>query len=125
MTLVVVRKDRIELKQQVHFKANKSEILPDSYRMLRQVAQAIKDVPRLTIRVEGHTDNVGKLDHNMKLSQSRAEAVKGFLVRAGVDRKQVVAEGYGPTRPIASNKTRAGKAANRRVEFRIVSQDKK
>lgn len=125
MTLVVVRKDRIELRQQVHFKANKSVILPDSYKLLRQVARAIKDVPQLTIRVEGHTDNVGKQERNMKLSQSRAESVKGFLVRAGVDRKQIIAEGYGATRPIASNTTRAGKAANRRVEFRIVSQDKK
>ena len=58
----------------------------------------------------------------MKLSQSRADAVRGFLVKQGVDARQVASEGYGPTRPIASNLTRAGKAANRRVEFRMADR---
>jgi len=120
-TLVVVRRDRIEIKHQIHFRAAKSVILPSSYELLRQVAQVIKDAgPAVRVRVEGHTDNVGKLDKNIKLSQNRADAVKTFLVRQGVNRKQLISEGYGPTRPIASNTTRAGKAANRRVEFRIV-----
>jgi outer membrane protein OmpA-like peptidoglycan-associated protein len=122
MTLVVVRRDRIEIKHQVHFRPNKSVILPDSFDLLRQVAQVIKDAPQINVRIEGHTDNVGKLDRNMKLSQSRADSVKEFLVRQGVDAKHVIAEGYGPTRPIASNATKAGKAANRRVEFRIVDK---
>jgi OOP family OmpA-OmpF porin len=118
-TLIVVRKDRIELKQQVHFKPNRSVILPDSFELLRQVASALKDAPAVNIRVEGHTDNVGKLEKNMKLSQARADAVRDFLVKQGVDARQVVSEGFGPTRPIASNLSRSGKAANRRVEFRM------
>ena len=121
-TLIIVKKDRIELKQQVHFKPSKSVILPDSFELLRQVATALKDAPGVSIRIEGHTDNVGKLDKNMKLSQSRADAVRGFLVKQGVDARQVASEGYGPTRPIASNLTRAGKAANRRVEFRMADR---
>ena len=118
-TLIVVRKDRIELKQQVHFKPNKSVILPDSFELLRQVARALQDAPAVNIRVEGHTDNVGKLQKNLTLSQARADAVRDFLVKQGVDARQITTQGYGPTRPIASNLTRAGKAANRRVEFRM------
>jgi len=119
-TLIVVRKDRIELKQQIHFATSKAVILKDSYRVLRQVARALKDAPGVTVRVEGHTDNVGSRDRNLKLSQRRADAVKEFLVRQGVLRSRIVSEGFGPTRPIAPNTNRAGRAANRRVEFRIV-----
>lgn len=120
MTLVVVKRDRIEIKQQIHFRPAKSIILKDSYDLLKQVAQVIKDAPKITVRIEGHTDNVGKLQTNLRVSQARADAVKDFLVKQGVDPKQLVAIGYGPTRPIASNATKAGKALNRRVEFRIV-----
>jgi OOP family OmpA-OmpF porin len=118
--LIVIKKDRIEIKQQIHFKPARAVILPDSYPTLRQVAQALKDSPNLQVRIEGHTDNVGKPATNLKLSQSRADAVRDWLVSQGVDKKQLTAEGFGSTRPIASNATRAGKTLNRRVEFRIV-----
>ena len=124
-TLVVVRKDRIEIKQQIHFKPAKSVILKDSFELLNQVANVLKDAPRILVRIEGHTDNVGKLKTNMAVSQARADAVKAYLVKQGVDGKQLAAIGYGPTRPIASNATKAGKAMNRRVEFRIVEADQK
>jgi outer membrane protein OmpA-like peptidoglycan-associated protein len=123
--LVVVRKDRIEIKQQVHFRPAKSVILPDSYELLREVAQVPKDAPHIFVRVEGHTDNVGRMQTNMRVSQARADAVKAFLVKQCCDPKHIIALGYGPTRPIASNSTRAGKALNRRVEFRIVEADQK
>jgi len=119
-TLIVVRKDRIELKQQIHFAPNKDLILKNSYRVLRQVARALKDAPGVIVRIEGHTDDIGSPAHNLQLSQRRADAVKEFLVRQGVLRSRIVAEGFGPTRPIAPNTNRAGRAANRRVEFRIV-----
>jgi len=122
MSLVIVKKDRIEIKQQVHFARNRSRILPDSFEVLRQVAAVVKDTPSLHVRIEGHTDNVGKLDSNLKLSQDRADAVKEFLLKQNVPPVQLIAEGYGPTRPIASNASRAGKAANRRVEFRLIAQ---
>jgi OmpA-OmpF porin, OOP family len=118
-TLVIVRKDRIELKQQIHFSPNRARILKDSFPVLRQVARALKDAPGVSVRVEGHTDDIGSLERNMKLSQERADAVKEFLVRQGVGRSRMAAEGFGPTRPIAPNTTKAGRAANRRVEFRI------
>ncbi|MBS2024598.1 MAG: DUF4398 and OmpA-like domain-containing protein [Deltaproteobacteria bacterium] len=119
-TLIIVRADRIELKQQIRFANGKSTILSPSFNMLRQVAQALKDAPAVKFRIEGHTDNTGSLETNTKLSQARADAVKLFLVAQGVPDSQLTAQGYGPTRPIASNATKAGKAANRRVEFRKI-----
>jgi outer membrane protein OmpA-like peptidoglycan-associated protein len=116
--LIVVKRDRIELKQQIHFQPNRAVILSDSYDLLREVAEAIKDVPA-AIRIEGHTDNVGKRSENLKLSQSRAEAVKEYLMKEGVEGKQLIPVGYGPKRPIASNSTKAGRTLNRRVEFRM------
>lgn len=117
--LVVVRRDRIELRQQVGFAANRSVILRGSHELLRQVARALKDAPGVTVRIEGHTDNVGRPSRNLKLSQARAEAVKAFLVGQGVEPGRIAAEGFGHLRPIASNANKAGRSANRRVEFRI------
>jgi outer membrane protein OmpA-like peptidoglycan-associated protein len=116
--LIVVRRDRIELKQQIHFQPNRAKILRDSYEVLDEVAEAIRVAP-VTVRIEGHTDNVGKRKENVTLSQARADAVKEYLIRGGVGEKQLTAVGYGPKRPIASNSTRAGRTLNRRVEFRI------
>ena len=117
--LIVVRRDRIELKQQIHFQPNRARILSDSFDVLREVAQALKDVPNASVRIEGHTDNVGKRSENLSLSQERADSVKEFLVKEGVPAVQLKSVGYGQKRPIASNSTRAGRTLNRRVEFRI------
>lgn len=123
-TLIIVRKDRIELRQQIHFSPNRDIILKGSFPVLRQVARAMKDAPGVVVRIEGHTDNVGTRNRNQKLSQRRAEAVKEFLVRQGVFRARMMAEGFGQARPIAPNTNRAGRAANRRVEFRLVEPAK-
>lgn len=121
-TLIIVRRDRIELKQTVNFAVNRSRILKNSFELLRQVATALKDAPQVRVRVEGHTDNVGKLKHNKKLSQERADAVKEFLEKEGVEGFRMTAEGFGPTRPVAPNTSRRNRAKNRRVEFRIVDE---
>ena len=121
--LIVVRRDRIELKQQIHFQPNRARILRDSYEVLDEVAEAIRDAP-VAVRIEGHTDNVGKRKENVSLSQARADAVREYLIRGGVGEKRLTAVGYGPKRPIASNSTRAGRKLNRRVEFRLDEADK-
>ena len=121
--LVVVKKDRIEIKQQVHFATNRWKILHDSYDLLEQVALVLKDSPKIKVRVEGHTDSVGSLSHNMSLSQHRAESVVEFLIEHGVDADRLRPKGFGPTRPLASNATAMGRAQNRRVEFHIVRGD--
>ena len=121
--LVVVKKDRIEIKQQVHFATNKWKILHDSYELLEQVAMVLKDSPNIKVKIEGHTDSMGSLDHNMKLSQHRAESVAEFLIEHGVDGSRLTSKGYGPTRAIASNASAIGRAQNRRVEFHILRSD--
>jgi outer membrane protein OmpA-like peptidoglycan-associated protein len=118
--LIVVKKDRIEIKQQLRFKPNRAVLLSESYPVLTQVAQALKDSPGLAVRIEGHTDNVGKAAANLKLSQARADAVRDYLIKQGVEPKQLTAEGFGSKRPIASNASRTGRVLNRRVEFRVV-----
>jgi OmpA-OmpF porin, OOP family len=120
-TLVEVKKEKIEIKQQVHFATAKYRVLPDSFPLLNQVAQVLNDFPKMRVSIEGHTDTVGGEASNMRLSQKRAEAVLDYLVAKGISPERLEAVGYGPTKPIASNKTVKGKAKNRRTEFRIVA----
>ncbi len=70
--------------------------------------------------IEGHTDDRGDASYNQELSQRRAQAVVAFLIDQGVDRSRLTAVGVGETQPIASNKTKRGRATNRRVEFVIL-----
>ncbi len=119
--LIVVTAQKIELKQTVFFKTGQAIIEKKSYEMLKEVADAIKSAPYIKkVIIEGHTDNVGSRTLNVKLSQSRAEAVREFLVDEGVDPSKLEAIGYGPDKPIAPNKTEKGRSQNRRVEFKIV-----
>ena len=69
------------------------------------------------MEIRGYTDNTGKKTANMKLSQSRAESVKAWLVKKGIAADRITARGYGPDNPIADNKTKEGRAQNRRIEF--------
>ncbi|HEY1166646.1 MAG TPA: OmpA family protein, partial [Chitinophaga sp.] len=72
-----------------------------------------------SLKLAGHTDNVGRDDNNMRLSKDRAESVKQYLVSQGANPSRIEATGYGETQPIASNKTAAGRQKNRRVEFTL------
>jgi OOP family OmpA-OmpF porin len=118
--LVQVREDRIEVKQPLHFKPNRAVLLTDSLPVLQEVANALKQARAVRVRVEGHTDRVGERDENLKLSQARADAVREYLVTQGVEATRLSAEGFGWSRPIASNITKEGRSQNRRVEFRIL-----
>jgi outer membrane protein OmpA-like peptidoglycan-associated protein len=120
--LVVVTKQKIELKQKVFFATAKTRILPRSYPLLTEVAKVLKDRPEIYVRIEGHTDSRGSNSYNLRLSQGRANSVRTFLVQRGIDPVRMQAMGYGEDRPIASNRTRAGRAMNRRVEFFITKQ---
>jgi outer membrane protein OmpA-like peptidoglycan-associated protein len=122
-TLVEVKKEKIEIKQQVHFATAKYRVLKGSLPLLNQVVQVMNDYPKMRVSIEGHTDNVGRETTNMRLSQRRAEAVRDYLVSKGISPTRLEATGFGPTKPIASNKTARGKAKNRRTEFRIASSE--
>jgi OOP family OmpA-OmpF porin len=114
---------KIEILEKVMFDYNKATIKVESHELLNDVAEVIKENPSITkIRVEGHTDSDGSDKYNKDLSQKRADAVKKFLVKAGIAEDKLEAVGYGEERPIADNSTDEGKEKNRRVEFNIVGQ---
>jgi OOP family OmpA-OmpF porin len=120
--LVEVKEDKIEILQQVHFGTGKAVILADSYPLLAQVVDAIVRNGIKRVRIEGHTDNQGNPELNLKLSKDRAQAVAAHLVKAGIDASRLEVEGYGDTRPIAPNLTPRGRELNRRVEFVILER---
>jgi len=83
-------------------------------------AEVLISHPAINISIEGHTDNSGTAAGNQKLSERRAAAVKAYLVTKGISADRMITAGYGQSRPIADNKTAEGRAANRRVEFKII-----
>lgn len=118
--LVVLRKEKIEIKKQVHFSTNTDVILPDSSQLLDEVAAIILDNPSLSLlRIEGHTDDKADDAYNQSLSERRARAVVRALIERGVAPSRLTPVGFGEVKPIASNKTEKGRATNRRVEFMI------
>lgn len=102
----------------IYFETGKSALKPESAPAIAEVAKLLKQDAALKIYVVGHTDNVGSLDGNMKLSQDRAQAVAQELIRThGIDAARLKAYGDGPYAPVASNDSEDGRAKNRRVEL--------
>ena len=119
--LVEVKNGVIVIFQPVFFATIKDTILKKSFPVLNAVADALKAEPEIKkIMIEGHTDNRGKASKNMELSDRRARSVMNYLIGKGIAAERLDAQGYGDSKPVASNKTSKGRAANRRVEFHIV-----
>jgi len=108
-----------EYAKVIYFDTGKATFKPKTIETLNAVVAILLKYPTAEFDVEGHTDSVGSAKSNMALSQRRAEAVVEYLVAHGVKSK-LNAKGYGETRPIATNRTRAGRAKNRRVEINLV-----
>jgi uncharacterized repeat protein (TIGR01451 family) len=122
--MVVIREGGLDIIDAVYFDTNKAVIQRRSYGLLDNVAQVMLSHPEIPkFRVEGHTDDRGDDDSNLGLSQRRAEAVVAYLQKKGVPAERLEAVGYGETKPIAGNDTKAGRAANRRVVFKILGPD--
>ncbi len=119
---IIVKEDKIELKQKVFFKTNKATIMAVSFNMLEEVASALKENQKIKVRIEGHTDSVGRDKYNLKLSDQRAKSVRDFMIKQGITPDRLVAIGYGEERPIADNSTEEGRDMNRRVEFNIIKE---
>lgn len=107
----------------IQFENGKATIKSNSHKILNDIAKIFIDNPAYYVEVQGHTDNVGKYSFNMDLSERRAQAVRTYLIKQGVPAKRLTAHGYGPDKPIADNKTSAGRAKNRRVEFMITFEE--
>ena len=113
--------EKVVLKN-IFFDTNKATLKPESYTELNNVFKLLTTNPTLRIEISGHTDNVGSAQLNNTLSQARAKAVVDYLVVNGIDPSRLEYKGYGFMQPIASNDSPAGRAQNRRVEFKILSE---
>jgi OOP family OmpA-OmpF porin len=114
----------VRVLQQVHFATASATILPDSFPMLQEIANLLKANPQIKrMTIDGHTDNRGDAAMNKRLSDARAKSVMQWLVQHDVAQDRLEAHGYGLERPIADNNSNEGRAANRRVEFKIVDED--
>jgi outer membrane protein OmpA-like peptidoglycan-associated protein len=122
--LVYVTEKEVKITEQIKFKFDSAEILAESDGLLTSIKKVLDDHPELKqIRIEGHTDNVGKPDYNKKLSERRAQSVMDWLTKKGVKKERLIAKGFGQEEPIDTNDTDPGRANNRRVAFTILQRD--
>jgi len=122
---VRIEEQQIKITEQIKFKTDSAEILPESDGVLTEIADTFKSHPEINkTRVEGHTDATGEPGYNRELSRRRAEAVSNWLTAHGVERNRLQSVGMGQDRPIDTNATEEGRRNNRRVEFHIVDERK-
>jgi outer membrane protein ompA family P60 len=107
------------------FDVNKSVVKTQAEFILDNIAKIMNENDDFNFIIEGHTDNTGVAEHNLQLSQERADAIKAYLIRKGVKAKRLEAKGYGQTRPIESNDTERGREINRRVEINVAKEETK
>lgn len=112
----------VQLLKPIQFEFAKATIKHVSYPILNEVVTLMKARPNIRIGVYGHTDSRGAHDLNMKLSKDRAHSVMEYLIHHGIASGRLESQGFGPDKPIATNKTAAGRAKNRRVEFKILNE---
>jgi outer membrane protein OmpA-like peptidoglycan-associated protein len=104
----------------IRFVTGKAQIDPACDPTMQQIAGILNEYPGFRVQVDGHTDNVGRAESNMKLSQARAEAVVSYLVqKKGIAAKRLTSKGWGDQQPIADNGSEAGRVKNRRVDFTV------
>lgn len=103
----------------IQFEFNSAKLKKSSYKSLDEVVAILKSDNTLLLSIDGHTDNVGDAAVNQKMSENRAAACKDYMVSKGIDASRLKATGYGSTKPVADNKTSAGRAKNRRTDMTI------
>lgn len=115
---------KLRFELMVEFDSGQATIKKEYLKNLNEVGKALKMYPKLAGVIEGHTDNIGTEDANQKLSERRAVTVKEYLVQTfGIDPIRLRAQGLGPSRPVATNDTPAGRGQNRRIECRLTEPE--
>ena len=104
----------------VHFDFGRSSLRPESFSELEELVTFLKRKDEVKVEIAGHTDNIGKDDDNLKLSQDRANTIRNYLLKKGIQPTRVTAKGYGAKEPVADNTTDEGRQLNRRTEVRIL-----
>jgi len=112
-----------EFATSIKFKSNRFSFATGVASKLDAIVSVMKNFEKAKFSVEGYTDSVGAASYNQKLSEKRANAVMKYLVSHGISADRLTAKGYGEANPIASNMNRAGRAANRRVEIKVVNKE--
>lgn len=120
---VEIKDDRLEISQTILFVTGKAKLLEQSFPILGEIAQILKDNPNLRIEIGGHTDSRGSDTINQKLSQARADEVRKWLIqKGGIEEGRLTAVGYGESVPLVTpDDTELKRAKNRRVEFRVMN----
>ena len=122
LTLVPIEVGQKVRMNNTFFETGKAAIAPESYPELDRIILTMTENSNLQVELAGHTDNVGKDDDNLKLSQDRADSVREYFIGKGVEPDRVASKGYGESRPVATNDTDEGRKQNRRVEFVILKK---
>jgi len=104
----------------IEFRTGSTVVAPGSVALVEQLAAVLRGLGDTQVAIEGHTDDVGLKENNLRLSIDRASAVRDALVERGIDPGRLSVMGYGPDRPVAGNDTPEGRARNRRIEFRVL-----
>ena len=104
----------------IFFDYDRADLKRESLPELRRAVEFLKENPGIRVEISGHTDSVGSDEYNRDLSRRRAESVRNWMIREGVEASRLVAAGYGEERPVADNGTEGGRARNRRVEMRVI-----
>ena len=121
--LVAVEEDSVVILEQIQFAFDSAEILEESFGLMGQIASALSGHPEIrVVEIQGHTDDQGNDQYNATLSQRRAESVQAWLTENGIDAARLRARGYGEIAPLIRDTTEEARAANRRVEFRIMER---
>ncbi|HMK49079.1 MAG TPA: OmpA family protein [Thermodesulfovibrionales bacterium] len=106
----------------LHFDFDKSVIKDVDKPRLKEAIEFIHKYPKAAVKIEGHTDSIGTEKYNQALSERRAAAVENYIIKEdGISKSKISSAGYGETKPVASNKTKEGRAKNRRVDVLILS----
>ena len=117
MNLSTIDVGRAYELRNINFESNSAQLTPGARAVVEAFASFLMENPKLKVTIEGHTDNVGAAEANLKLSQERAEAVVYYLKSLGIEANRMKAKGFGESRPVAGNQTESGRAANRRTVF--------